>query len=107
MINVLSVIVPLIALLILAVVGMWYSWFRFRWWRSKVKREAAEIDTRLTLEFNEIVTNLNKKVLELKKSRKGKLTRADTALIEQIEEDLHDARTKIKSEIEDVENIVK
>jgi len=107
MINVLSVIVPLIALLILAVVGMWYSWFRFRWWRSKVKREAAEIDTRLTLEFNEIVTNLNKKVLELKKSRKGKLTKAETALIEQIEEDLHDARTKIKSEIEDVENIVK
>lgn len=106
-VSVLSVIVPLVALVFMLVVGAWFMWFRFARWRRKVRKETYEIETSLTHEFGEIVTNLNIKVDELLKSRRGKLTKAETALIEQIQSDIRSAQEKIAKEVEDVEKIIK
>jgi len=106
MISALSVIVPLIALILVLIFGLWYLWHRLLGWRKRVLGEAYEAEDKLRIELDEVITNLNIKVGELKESRKGKLTKAETSLIEQMEEDIADAREKIKKEITDIENIV-
>jgi hypothetical protein len=107
LVSVLSVIVPLVALLFVLVVGCWYFWYRFRVWRRSLRKETREVDERMTIELDEIITNLNIKVTELQESRKSKLTKAEQALIDQILVDVNDARTKIRKEITDIEKIIK
>jgi len=53
-----------------------------------------------------MVKNLNVKISALKDSRKGKLTKAESELIEQIESDLKTAKNRIAKEIEDIEDII-
>lgn len=105
-INFLSVLVPIVALLIVLIFGSWYLWHRLVLWKRKVRKETLEAEERLTLEFTGIVKNLDASIAELKESRKGKLTKAETALIERIESDLKSAQSKIGKEIEDIENML-
>ncbi len=105
MISVLSIVVPLLSLLLLMIFGCWYLWHRLVIWKRKLEKETTEAEDTLKIELDEVITNLNVKVAELKESRKGKLTRQETALIEQIELDLNDARAKVRKEIEDIEHI--
>lgn len=106
MINVLSVLIPITALIFLLLFGSWYLWHRLVLWKRKVQKETLEAEDRLRFEFGEIVRNLNEHVESLKKSRKGKLTIAETALIEQMEVQLKSAESKIEKEIDDIEHLV-
>lgn len=105
-INVLSVIVPLVALVLLMLFGSWYLWHRLSLWRARVRKETLEAESSLSLEFNSLISNLDTNVTALKESRKGKLTKAETALIEQIESDLKMAQARIAKEITDIEEII-
>lgn len=105
-ISFLSVLVPIVALSIVLIFGSWYLWHRFTIWRRRVRTETREAEERLTIEFNSIVKNLDESITELKESRKGKLTKAELALIERIEGDLKSAQNKIAKEIEDIEHVV-
>ncbi|MFZ2253482.1 MAG: cohesin domain-containing protein [Minisyncoccia bacterium] len=105
-INVLSVVIPLVALVLLMIFGSWYLWHRLSVWRVRVRKETLEAESSLSHEFNSIVANLDTNVAALKESRKGKLTKAELVLIEQIEFDLKTARTKISKEITDIEEII-
>ena len=106
-VSVLSILVPLVALLVFLVFGTWYLWHRLVRWRRRVRKEKHEAEDQLTPEFDAIVKNLNKKVGLLKTSRKGKLTKSEAELIEQIESDIRAARGRIAKEIEDIEDVVK
>lgn len=106
-INVLSVIIPLVALVLLMSFGSWYLWHRLSIWRLRVRKETREAEDSLASEFDTIVSNLNANVLALRESRKGKLTKAELVLIEQIESDLKSARIKISKEIVDIEKFIK
>lgn len=107
MINVLSVLVPVIALVFVLIFGSWYLWHRLVRWKRKVRKETLEAEERLTLEFALIIKNLNESIEALKISRKGKLTIAETELIEKIESDLQVAESKIGKEITDIEQVLK
>jgi hypothetical protein len=72
-----------------------------------VRKETREAEDSLASEFDTIVSNLNANVLALRESRKGKLTKAELVLIEQIESDLKSARIKISKEIVDIEKFIK
>jgi hypothetical protein len=106
-ISFLSVIVPIIALLIVLIFGSWYLWHRLILWKRRVRKETLEAEERLTSEFAGVVKNLDESIAELKESRKGKLTKAETALIERIEVDLKNAQAKISKEITDIETVLK
>jgi hypothetical protein len=106
-VSVLSVIVPLIALLLLAIFGTLYLWHRLSRWVKRVRKETLEVEESLSIEFNTIVKNLNSKVSALKESRKGKLTKAESELIAQMEGDLKNARNRIAKEVGDIEDIIK
>jgi hypothetical protein len=84
--------------------GTWYLWHRLASWQKQVRKETLEAENSLASEFTTIVRNLNLNVLALKESRKGKLTIAETKLIEQMESDLRVARSKIGKEIGDIED---
>ncbi len=103
-VNALSVIIPLFALVLLLIFGSWYLWHRLSSWRRRVRKETIEAEDSLTVSFNTIIKNLNEKVAVLKDSRKGKLTKAESELISQIEDDLRSARSKISKEIVDIED---
>ncbi|HEU4677541.1 MAG TPA: cohesin domain-containing protein [Candidatus Paceibacterota bacterium] len=105
-VNALSVIVPLLALLILLVFGTWYLWHRLANWAKRVRKETKEAEASLAAEFDRIVRNLDDKVTSLRASRKGKLTKAEAELIDQIEGDLKTARSRIGKEVGDIEDIV-
>jgi hypothetical protein len=105
-INILSVIVPLVALVFLLMFGVWYLWHKLALWRKRVRRETEEAERSLAAEFTVIVKNLHEKIALLKVSRKGKLSQEESELIMQIEADLKHARAKIGKEIEDIEDIV-
>ncbi len=106
MINVLSVLVPITALIIVLIFGSWYLWHRLVRWKRNVRKETLEAEERLTLEFAHIVKNLNENIDALKTSRKGKLTIAETELIDKIESDLKTAESKIGKEIADIEEVL-
>jgi hypothetical protein len=105
-VSLLSVLIPLIALVILLFFGSWYLWHRLSRWKKRVRKETLEAEESLTLEFNAIIKNFNAHIEAFKETRKGKLTKAESELISQIEDDLTAARKKIAKEIEDIEDIV-
>ena len=106
-VSFLSIIVPLIALTFLGAFGTWYLWFMFKRWKRRIRKETLEAEEELAVEFKMIIKNLNAKVEELLLSRKGKLTKAELALIEQMQADLKIAQSKIHAEIKDIEDIIK
>lgn len=106
-INILSVIIPVAALLILLIFGLWYMWHKFNVWRGKVKKETREAIESLASEFGNMVTNLNESVAMLTKARKGKLTKAEKELIAQMKKDLKVAQTRITKEVGDIDELVK
>lgn len=105
-ISILSVIIPLLALILLMLFGSWYLWHKLSLWKRRVRKETLEAEDSLAHEFTTIVENLDSNVTALKDSRKGKLTKAELALIEQIEADLKAARAKISKEIVDIEESI-
>jgi Cohesin domain/Bacterial Ig-like domain len=106
MVRVLSVIVPLVALVIVLIFGSSFLWYRLRTWKRIILRETLEAEDKLRIEFDAIVSKLHANVTELKESRKGKLTKAEQSLIEEMENDLRNAEARIKKEIADIEDIV-
>lgn len=105
-VSVLSVIVPLVALILLLAFGTWYLIHRFKLWKRRVMRETLEAEDKLRTELDILITNMHARVNDLRESRKTKLTRAESALIDQIEQDVASAREKIRKEITDIEHIV-
>lgn len=105
-INVLSVLVPLLALVVILIFGTWYLWHRLLRWKKSIFRETYEAEEILVKEFSGMIQNLDTKVRILKESRKGKLTKAESDLISQIEDDLKHAQKVITKEIVDIENVV-
>ncbi len=107
MINILSVLIPIAALILLLIFGSWYLWHRLALWKRRVKKETDEAEQSLRAEFGEILSNLHESVDALKKSRKGKLTILETSLVERMEADIVNAQSKIGKEIDDIEQIFK
>jgi hypothetical protein len=106
LVSVLSIIIPLIALILVLAFGTWYLYHRLSLWRKKVMKETVEAEEKLKSEFALVFSRLQDYVDELKESRKTKLTRAELALIEGMEKDLKEAESKIKKEITDIEDAV-
>lgn len=105
-VSLLSLIIPLVALVILLIIGSWYLWHRFGVWRRKIEKETAEVEEQLAREFAHITKNIENNVKKLSKSRKGRLTKAEQALLDELESDVKDAKRRIEKEISDIESIV-
>lgn len=105
-VSILSIVVPLFALIVLLVFGSWYLWHKLSVWRNYVRKETKEAEYRLAVEFDAITSHLADRVDKLKKSRKGKLTKAETELIDEMSKDIDTARDRIYKEITDIDDVV-
>lgn len=105
--SVMSVIVPLLALLIICIVGFVYLIARVRSWRSSVGKEAEEAAATALREFATLNRILQEQTDKVKQTRKSKtLTKAEAALVETMETKLHEAKQNIQKEVADIEESI-
>lgn len=106
-VSVLSVFVPLLALLVLLGVVVWYVLFRLLRLRKRVARESSEIMTILDSEFTKLERLLGDESAAVAASRKSKkLTKSEEHFVKSLKEALAQAKKKVVKEVDDVEDLV-
>ena len=107
LVSILSVFVPLAALILLFILLTVYLWRKISDTRSSVRKETKEALEILADEFSHIRKVLAIQSKEMELSRKsGKLTKAENDLVESIRETLNESEKKIRSEVDDVDDYV-
>jgi hypothetical protein len=103
MVSVLSVLVPLIALVVLLLFGVWYLIVYASRFRRTVRVESIEALEMLRREFTELQTTLSNQERVLRESRKTEsLTKAETAFVTAIGSSLKLSQQKVEKEIKDI-----
>ena len=107
LISVLSIIVPALALIILLILSIWYSLYRWRRLRRRVARESLEAHNILREEFTALRSLLKKEREMLTSSRSsGQLTKAEDHLVTTLEDQLDEAELRVAKEVADIEALV-
>lgn len=105
--SVMSVIVPLAALVILSGIAVFVLFARLRRWRRGISRESHEAVAVTALELTALSDVLQKQKAALEKSRKTKkLTKNEAALITALEKKIAEAKQRITKEVEDVDHVL-
>lgn len=106
--NILSVTIPLIALLFLLVFMVWYLWLKLVVLRRRVRREANEAEMVLHKEFKALKKRLTAHIITIEKTgKRRKLTAIEKRLATQLRKELSVIEDKIEKEIEDIQKEVK
>lgn len=106
-IDVLSVIIPLIALLTILVMGLSLLFLRFKRFRAVVRREAVEAEASVHAEFAKVRSVLAKHEALLRGGRKTqKLTAGETALFSEVRAVVEAAEVEAADEVDDVTALV-
>jgi predicted Holliday junction resolvase-like endonuclease len=106
LIDILSVFVPLFALLLLTIALLWYAWYRIRRLRQRISLESGEVHEMVAQEFANLRELVDDQSGRLEASRKTKkMTKAETAMVSALHESLATAEQKIMKEVRDVEDL--
>lgn len=106
LVSILSIVIPLIALVGLMVLASWYMLAYLRRFRKKVGVESAEALEILHREFTSLQTELRNQESLLQGSRKTKkLTKAEAQMLEVFDKALQTSQRRVEKEIEDVTNL--
>jgi len=106
-VGVLSIVVPLVALLLLMVLGLLYFRKRFRALRIGVEKEAGEVLEVVESQFALLTTALSNETEKVAASRKAnKLTKAEEQLVVAMNASLKIAHATIKKEAMDVDDVL-
>lgn len=106
LINVMSVLIPLIALTLLMVISFVFILRRLRLFKRTVDRESTEALNIMTREFAALQSVVREQEALLQSSRKtGKLTKAEADMIEQFDKALQSSQRAVEKEIRDVTNL--
>ena len=102
-VNILSVIIPLILLTGLTIIGTWYMIIYLRRFRKRVSEESNEALEILHREFSALQQALREQEVLLLESRKTKkLSKAEADMIEIIDRALQVSQRNVEKEITDV-----
>jgi hypothetical protein len=105
-VSVLSIIIPLLALLIIGGFSLWYLTLYLGRYRKRVRRESAEALDILHREFATLQQTLRDQESALQQSRRTKkLTSAEAEMIEAFDKALQHSQRAVEKEIIDVEKI--
>lgn len=103
LVSALSVIVPLVAMLVLLVLGVWFLLLYLRRFRREVRVESTEALDMLRQEFSSLQAVLRQHEQIMIESRKAKkLTKAEAAMIAALGGALKHSQEKVEKEIVDV-----
>jgi hypothetical protein len=107
-VSVLSVIVPLLVLILLLGLGLWYLVMYAKRFRKQVGIESREALEILHQEFSELQITLHTQESAMQKSRKtNKLTKTETDMIEVMDRALQSSQQKVEKEIADITELTK
>ena len=107
-INILSVLIPLIILLVFLVIGIWYLIIFSRRFRKTVRVESQEALEILNKEFGLLQLELKDQQEQMESSRKtNKLTKAESDTIAVMQDALKNSKLKVQKEISDIQKLVK
>lgn len=103
LINVLSVVIPLIAMTVFLVMMTWFMILYFRRFKRKLGTESTEVAVAVTEEFSHILVLLKNLKEETAKERKtNKLTKIEEKIFSEMEGAIDASKQKIEKEVSDV-----
>lgn len=106
-VSVMSVLVPVLALLLLLIMGTVYSFVSIRNWKRRLSKETSEVSTSVVSEFDNVAAVLEKEAARLRKGRKNnRLNKKEEALFNAVTKAIRVAKGRITKEVRDVEDIV-
>ena len=102
-----SLLMPLIALLLVFVLGLIYLWRRMTKVIGFVSKETKEAEAVVTETFGRLNRTLDTHAKTLAASRKTKkLTQAESELIDALKKDLHEGERRVRKEVSEVDDII-
>lgn len=107
-VNFFAVLIPLLALLIVTIMLIWYGWHKFLILKGQVRKEVGEAGAELHRSFDFLREDLQKQIKSFEKIRVERpLTEEEENILKQLKKDLDDSEKSVGKEIEDIEKIVK
>ncbi len=107
LVNLLSVVIPLIAMSALLLLFIWFLIVRMKGFKKKLFRESSEAHAILSREFTILHEVLQTHEADILNSRKTKkLTKAEVDLMIAMKSALNSAQANVEKEISDVEEMV-
>lgn len=106
-INVLSVVIPLIAMLVLLVLALWFLFLYVRRFKGRVSVESKEAVVILAREFTHLEEILEAEKVRLTESKRTKkLTQTEMDMFATIASSMKAAQVRVEKEVDDVERLV-
>lgn len=107
LVSVLSVVIPLLAMLVLLIAASWFLWAYLRRFRKKISIESGEVAAILSKEFQTLFSELGIQRESLEGSKRTKkLTPAEEHVFKTLYESLKGAQSRVEKEVADVERLV-
>lgn len=107
LINVLSVIIPLLAMLVVLGISMWFVLMYLRRFKGRVSVESKEAVVILTREFVHLQEILDAEKERLKQSKKTKkLSLTETEVFDTLSASMKSAQARVEKEVDDVKRLV-
>ena len=107
-IALLSVAVPLAALVILLLFILWFGWHKFVLFRNRLRKEVQEAEQTLHRAFDLLKKDIRNQIKLLNKTQnKRPLTKEEEKIFQQLKKDLDDSEGLIGKEIKDIKKAVK
>jgi hypothetical protein len=107
-VSFLSVVIPLVALIILLLIILWYGWHKFSLLRKRLRKEVREAESALYKGFDMLKEDMQEQIKMLEKVRsRRQLTKEEERIVKRLKRDLDNAEKFIRKEIEDIEKGVK
>ena len=101
--NLLAVIMPLIAFVVLFLFTVWYGWRKFFILRKKLKNEVHEAESAIHKAFDLLKEDIREQVKMLEKAHtKRQLTEEEEKILKKLKSHLDDTEKFIRNEIEDI-----
>ncbi len=107
LINILSVVIPLLAMLVLLGLSVWFLVAYMRRFKGRVSRESKEALMILAREFehlNEVLRQEQERLTQAKKTKK--LSKTEEEMFVSLVSALKSAQTRVEKEVDDVEQLV-
>lgn len=107
LINILSVVIPLLAMLVLLVLSVWFLVLYMRRFKGRVSVESKEALLILGREFthlHEVLGAERERLTQAKKTKK--LTKTEEEMFGSLENALKSAQSRVEKEVDDVEQLV-
>ena len=107
-VTILTIVIPLVALIILLIAVVWYGLHKFYIFKSRIRKEAREAERTLHKEFSLLKRNIRSQIRLLEKTKsKRELTKEENKAVKDLKDSLDNVEGIVGKEIKDIEKEVK